>query len=451
MKDSAFAAILEAAGGFETAPRVAVGVSGGADSMALTLLLEAWLRARDGRLYAFTVDHGLRRGSNEEAALVSQRLRARGVQHEVLMWRGASGGAGEVDHRGGNLQKLAREARYNLLEDACRERGILHLALAHHRDDQAETLMLRLARGSGLDGLAAMPSVTNTPDLRILRPLLDVPKAALEATCRERKVDWIEDPSNASDAFARVRMRGALRALAGEGLSAERLAATALHLGRARQALEQQVDICLARSASLHPAGFLWLEPEPLRAAPAEVGLRALSRLLRTAGGSDYGPRFENLERLYGELLKGLSRSRTLGGCRILPRRARVLVVREPGAAESCPAQSGTSLLWDGRFAVSLDDDVPQGARMAPLGEDGWKQALELDPAMADLAIPAPARAGLPGLFLESRLLDVGLPGYREGGKRRESLVFCRLRPKVPLCPQTFTVAFRSGHIISDA
>jgi tRNA(Ile)-lysidine synthase len=440
LDEAAIAAAMERLGGFEPAPRVAVAVSGGADSMALTLLLDGWARQQGGRIVAFTVDHGLRPESTREAAAVGAILRERGIRHEVLPW--------QPDESRGNLQAQAREARYRLLTDACRRHRILHLALAHHRDDQAETLLLRLARGSGLDGLAAMPAISFASDLRVLRPLLDVPKAALKVTCRRFGVEWFEDPSNESLGFARVRLRRALPALEAEGITAERLADTAVHLGRARQALERDVGVYLARAASLSPAGYLWLRPEILCAAPSEVALRALTRILMTVGGGNYPPRFNSLERLYRNLVDGLPRGRTLGGCRILPRQGRWLFVREAAAAEERAAPAGARLVWDGRFLVSLGAGVPSDARLAPLGQDGWRQALEAEPAFAAAPIPAPARAALPAIFMGQQLLETGIPGYLERGKGPESLLLCRLRPKVALCPQAFTVAFRSGHII---
>ncbi|MDX1710544.1 MAG: tRNA lysidine(34) synthetase TilS [Rhodovibrionaceae bacterium] len=438
--EAEFDACMLQLGGFEASPKIAVGVSGGPDSTALALLLDAWTRRRGGHLHAFTVDHGLRPESAAEALAVSKTLSARGISHRVLSWR--------PDAQSGNLQARARAARYELLSAACRREGILHLALAHHRDDQAETLMLRLGRGSGLEGLAAMAPVSYASDLRVIRPLLSFPKERLRATCRKIGAEWIEDPSNDNSAFARVRMRQALARLEPEGFSAKRLAETAEHLGVARQAIEHAVAERLVRCGSLHPAGFLWLNPEGLRRAPTEVAQRALARILMTVGGADYPPRFERLERLYESLRGGLRRARTLGGCRILPRRGRWLVVREAAMAKTTPADAGGKILWDGRFVCAFGRNVPAGAELRALGEDGWPRAAGLRPELAELPLPAPARAGLPALFLGNDLLDVAIPGYETTPKGRESLLSCRLRPKVPLVPQGFTVALRSGHII---
>ncbi len=186
-------------GPFEHHPRLAVAVSGGADSMALVLLAKAWTESRKGSLLALTVDHGLRSNSRDEAEIVGQWLHALGIAHEILTWNDAKPATGR--------QEAGRAARYRLLLDRCRAGGILHLMLGHHRDDQAETVLLRIAAGSGIDGLAAMTEVRTTPYARLLRPLLGVPRASLEAILVSRGQGWVDDPSNHNSDFQRVRLR----------------------------------------------------------------------------------------------------------------------------------------------------------------------------------------------------------------------------------------------------
>jgi tRNA(Ile)-lysidine synthase len=431
-----FAGLMARLGPFEPRARLAVAVSGGADSMALAVLLNAWARTRRGSALALTVDHGLRRGSGAEAALVGRRLAALGLEHRVLRWRGPKPVA--------NVQAEARRARYALLRDCCARHGIVHLALAHHLDDQAETLLLRLGRGSGLEGLAAMSQLVELPELRLLRPLLEVPKARLEATLARRGVPWIEDPTNQDAAHARVRLRRLMPVLAAEGLSAERLAAAAGHLGRARAAVEMAVAATLARAAAPHPAGFVWLDPGPLAAGPEEVGLRALARVLTTVGGRAYGPRFERLRRLFGQVAAGLERGATLGGCRLLPRAGRILVVREAAAVRAVPARPGGRVLWDGRFEVA----VPHRARprrggltLRPLGAAGWAEVRGAAPELAQAPIPAPARAALPALADGRGLLAVPHLGYASGPQWALTMTNCRFAPQTALSAAPFTVA----------
>jgi tRNA(Ile)-lysidine synthase len=426
---SEFHGLMAGLGPFEPAPRVAVGVSGGADSLALAVLLNDWAVACGGSAVGLVVDHGLRRGSAAEAHRTARTLGGLGIDHRVLVWRGAKPAA--------NLQAEARTARYRLLSGWCEQQGVLHLTLAHHLDDQAETVLLRLARGSGLDGLAAMAPVVEHDALRLLRPLLGVPKGRLQAILRDRGLDWIDDPSNRDPAHARSRLRALGPALAREGLTSTRLAATAEHLGRARAALEESLADLLARAASVSPAGFVWLEPEPLTAAPLDLGLRALSRVLMTVAGADYGPRLERLERLYGRLRKGLERGATLGGCRVLPRGGRLLIVREPAAVPSLPVKPGAHLLWDGRFRIALGRNTG-AATLGPLGSEGWRQVKPTVSAALARRIPAAARAALPALSDASGVMAVPQLGFaRVSGAVRG----CNFAPKNALTQVGFTVA----------
>ena len=225
-----FTRLMDRLGPFEPAPQVAVGVSGGADSLALCLLLKAWTNSLGGSLLALTVDHGLRHDAAVEAVQVGFWLKERGIEHDVLRWEGAKPASG--------IQAGARDARYRLLTERCHAEGILHLALAHHREDQAETVLLRFAHGSGVDGLSGMSALRETGSVRFLRPLLSTSRDRLRAFLTEVGQPWVEDPSNQSPAYARARLRGMAEVLSGEGWSAERAADTARRLGRARSVLE---------------------------------------------------------------------------------------------------------------------------------------------------------------------------------------------------------------------
>jgi tRNA(Ile)-lysidine synthase len=343
----------------------------------------------------------------------------------------------------GDIQAAARAARYRLLEGWCQSAGVLHLLTAHHREDQAETLLLRLARGSGLDGLAGMSALTERAQCRVLRPVLGMPRARLAATLADRGQDWIEDPSNADPAYARVRLRQAGDVLAAEGLGPERLADTALRLGRARQALEPASALLLARAAWIHPAGFAWLDAARLGAAPAEVRLRALAALIACVGGAVYPPRLQGLERLAQDLALGLSAGRTLGGCLVLPRRGRVLICREPeAAAPPVAAAEAARVAWDGRF-LALMPEAPEaidaGFEIGALG--GASQNLDaryLD-ARSGSAIPPSARATLPAVRLAGRVIAIPHLGYSEAGGPIAPRL--RFRPARPLTAAEFAVA----------
>jgi tRNA(Ile)-lysidine synthase len=429
-------------GPFEDNPQIAAAVSGGADSLALAVLLQDWVRPLGGRITALTVDHGLRSEAAAEARFVARTLKPLGLGQQTLRWRGVKPEA--------NISAIARRARYELMSRCCARRGLLHLFLGHHLDDQAETFLLRLGRGSGLDGLAAMAPIVELPALRLLRPLLGLPKARLEATLRARGLNWVEDPTNRDPAQARVRLRHLLPEIAREGLTAARLAATARHLGRARAAFEHELARLLVRTVYLDPAGFAWLDPEPLVAAPAELGLRALARVLTTLGGAEYGPRLESLERLHSRISAGLTVGATLGGCRVLPRRGRLLVVREARNLPALRLCAGQNLLWDGRFVVALPRVAGRrvsGRRSAvelelgPLGTTGWTEVRAAAPACARGRIPAPARAALPALRDAKGVLTVPHLGYQRPDSGASRVKLCRYRPRYPLILSAFTVA----------
>ncbi len=432
-----FAALMAPLGPFEDNPHIAAAVSGGADSLALAVLLHDWVRLLGGRVTALTVDHGLRSEAAAEARFVARTLKPLGLAQQTLRWRGAKPEA--------NISARARQVRYQLMSRCCARRGLLHLVLGHHLDDQAETFLLRLGRGSGLDGLAAMAPILELPALRLLRPLLGLPKARLEATLRARGLSWVEDPTNRDPAQARVRLRRLLPEIAREGLTAARLAATARHLGRARAAFEHELARLLVVTVNLDPAGFAWLDPEPLVAAPAELGLRALARVLTTVGGAEYGPRLESLERLHRRISAGLTAGATLGGCRVLPRRGRLLVVREARNLPALRLCAGQTLLWDGRFEVALRRAAGGGAAakmaLGPLGTAGWTEVRAAAPACARGRIPAPARAALPALRDAKGVLAVPQLGYQRPDSSANRVKLCRFRPRNPLILSAFTVA----------
>jgi tRNA(Ile)-lysidine synthase len=299
----------------------AVAVSGGGDSLALMHLLVHWARAENvPPPLVLCVDHGLRPESGKDAKKVARWAKAAGLKSQILAVAGKKPKA--------DIEAWARQARYALMARALARQGLKVLYLAHHQDDQAETFLLRLGRGSGLDGLSAMCRLSAFPlpefsGLALARPLLDTPRDALQEYLKARKQDWLEDPMNGEKRFARSRIRALLPALAEAGLSARRICDAAAHLARAREALELATAAVLVRVYARRQ-GLLLLDAEALAAAPREIGLRALAALLKTVSGATYRPRFDSLERLFDQLAQeGSLGGATLHGCRIGPARAR--------------------------------------------------------------------------------------------------------------------------------
>jgi tRNA(Ile)-lysidine synthase len=285
---------------------VAVALSGGPDSMALCHQLSAASRAR---VHALTVDHGLRPESADEAQKVAAWVKDwPNVTHHILTWAGE-----KPDTR---IMETARAARYDLMAAYCREHGIADLYLAHHQNDQAETFLIRLAKGSGLDGLAGMSAAQNRDGLVLRRPLLGMPKSELIAYCEAHGVPFVNDPSNEKMDYLRPRLRAARDVLDAEGLTSKRLSVTAARLSRARAALEFYTD-SFWRDHVSETNGGIKVSLAALTAVPSEVALRVVLRSLsRFRPEEDYAPRMERVEALTDDILSGGFRGATLGGCR---------------------------------------------------------------------------------------------------------------------------------------
>ena len=380
---------------------VAFAVSGGPDSTALTLLARRWLDAAPEsapQITVLTVDHRLRDTSAAEAAWVAHLAARLGFPHRILAWEGAKPKTG--------VQAAARSARYDLMTSFCRGRAIPAIATAHTLDDQAETFVMRLARGSGLDGLAAMAVKSRRSGIDLLRPLLGVTRARLIDFLRAEGQDWIEDPSNRDKTYERVRVRGALAAAEKLGLARDSLALSAARLGRARDALEQMTAEFLAANLTVHCEGFGEMPLDTLLLAPEDVALRALARITLAFGGRAAPPQLAKIEAAYKKLGRH-PRTVTLGGCEIGLHGDRLTVAREFGRMDRSthPLSPGERLLWDGRFTVSLAATAAQPAFLLPLGPDGLRA---LKAAKGRLGpMPRATALTLPSLWRNSALCFV--------------------------------------------
>jgi tRNA(Ile)-lysidine synthase len=394
---------------FRLAPgaRVAVAVSGGADSMALVLMLAGWARNLDIHVAALTVDHQLRPAAAVEAAQVGEWLDARHIQHTTLRWD--EGPHARTLAR--SAQNAARAARYGLMTAWCAANGCTHLFVAHHADDQVETFLLRLSRGSGVDGLAAMAPSTLRDGIVVARPLLGFDKTQLVATCRELGQDWIEDPSNDSAASARVRFRQAQQILEREGLTRDRLLATVAHLQRAKAALDYAVSGLLDR-AVWDEFGGARIAVAALLEAPEEIALRALARLLTAAGGQTYGPRFESLARLYARLTSEPWRDSSLHGCLVSRDGAQLLIAREPAHIDDEKIlRACSAIIWDARFKLTLmSDNAPAIFSVGRLDPHQAGLPDSLRDGLA--AIPSRFRETLPALRDAAGIAAVPHAGY---------------------------------------
>ena len=387
---------------FEAYSRLALAVSGGPDSLALMQLAAEWRAERGAcpELHVLSVDHGLRATSRDEAEMVGRLARSLGLHHAILTW----------DRRGEArtaLQARARAARYDLMAAYCHAQDIPALATAHTLDDQAETFVMRLKRGSGLDGLAAIPETGVWAGIALHRPLLDLPKARLIATLSARGIGFVTDPSNADPRFERVRVRGSAGALETLGLTAEALALSARRLRRAREALDHAAHDFLAGNSETSKAGYAAIDQAALLKAPQEIALRALARLIAAVGGSGEPVQLAKLEALLASLAKRPGTRQTLGRCRIEPLSGRLGIFREM-RAEGLPVIEllpGMRALWDNRFRIELGADAAGPVTVRALGDSGFldlRDSLPALPRLAGRTLPACFRgnvlAGIPAL-----------------------------------------------------
>jgi tRNA(Ile)-lysidine synthase len=361
---------------------IGIALSGGGDSTALLhLCLAAGLRIR-----AVTVDHRLRPESATEAAAVAETCAALGVPHSVRVWE-----HGAVT---GNLMDQARRARMALIGDWARAAGLRVVALGHTRDDQAETFLIGLARSAGLAGLSGMRPAWEEGGLHFVRPLLEAGRLELRDWLRGEGIGWIDDPTNESDRYTRVRARKALAALAPLGITGEGLADVAGHLAEVQAALRVQVGAAAARLIR-QEAGALRIDSS-LHLEPVEVQRQLVSAAVHWLSGADYPPRARDLERLTAAMAAG--KDATLAGCRFhagwLLREARVVGGPVPLGA-----------IWDGRWRITGPDR--KGAEVRALGVEGLRAC----PDWRESGLPRQVLLVTPGLWLGETLLAAPLAG----------------------------------------
>ncbi|WP_158639194.1 tRNA lysidine(34) synthetase TilS [Elioraea rosea] len=366
-----FAEAMAEAGGWEDAPRLAIALSGGPDSLALALLAGAWARARGGEAIALILDHGVRPAAATEARLAAAWARRHGLAAHI---RRLPPGTGPSAAR-------LRAARHAALEAACAEAGALHLLLAHHRSDQAETVLMRALAGTGTAGLGGMAPVRHAGSVRLLRPLLGATPRELKAVLERHRQGWIDDPSN-DTAGMRARLRRGMADRDGEGAAVAALAAVAAYRRREEEARAGEVTALLARAASLLPGGGLALDHAILASAPPPLRAAALAAACAGLAGRLTAPRGRTLA---AAALKLESEPAfTLGGCvlrrrgprwRVTAERRRVAAVAEPaGLLYADRARDGST---GGAMPLAAEglDAVPTAPSLArwigPAGPDG--------------------------------------------------------------------------------
>lgn len=402
---------------------ILLAVSGGPDSMALMHLVARWmrLRLRAGErvpsVTVATIDHQLRPEAGAEAHWVAEQAAHLCFPHLVRVWEGERPPTG--------VQAAARAARYRLLTELAAAKPSSAVATGHTADDQAETMLMRLKRGSGLDGLAGMAKCRELgPGVDLVRPLLGVPKRRLLATLEAAQLPWLSDPSNERTDFERVRVRRAMTFLEDVGFSPEAFSLSAGRLARARAALEHVTAEFCERKVDLHEGLYASLARADFAGLPEEVRVRVLGRLLAAFGGKAPRARLVEVEGLVARLGGQTKIATTLGGAAVSAGERLMRIYREIGRAglETVELRPGERAIWDDRFLVHAGEDaefralgVEAPLRVQALSTKGYA-TLEAQ-GCVPAGLPARALATIPAFWSGQALVSVPLLGYGGCGR----------------------------------
>lgn len=387
---------------------IGVAISGGSDSTALLHLAQNWAKRFNCRVHAVTVDHGLRPGAAQEAQQVRDHCQRIAVEHDILTWSGWD--------RTGNLQSEARDARYRLMEDWAQTVGINLILVGHTSDDQAETVLMALARGSGVDGLAGMKSWRGGV---FYRPLLNVSRDALRKVLTDQEIDWIDDPSNEDPRFDRVKARQMMGQLAKLGLSKGRLLQTSAHMSRAQVTLGHSA-FRFARDEISFDGADLIFPSHRFDPRSSDTDGRVLAAAIQWFSGQSYRPRFAALCEVAEKVRAG--ERRTFGGVILNLEGHSVRLARERQATESPRVSEGGELRvrWDHRWQVSRHGqgllagmkkrEMPPGVVIGSLGErisevKHWKAS----------GLPRASLMATPAIFDGDRLIAAPVAGLQNG------------------------------------
>ena len=440
---SRFSEMMRTIGPFEVAPRIAVGVSGGSDSLGLAFLLNQWASTKGGEAIALTVDHGLRPESGSEARQVKKWLNSIGMSHRTLRWMNSS-------KNNTGVQAAARFARLKLMGKWCRDNSIIHLLIAHHQEDQSDTFLTRLASGSGMDGLAAMSksrllTFHEGGGIRLLRPLLNTPSADLSATLETYSQPWVSDPSNSDAQFIRARLQASRKTLAREGLSTKRLTQASVRAGRDRATFELTVSRFLADNALYSPIGYISLKGFPWSNIPQSILIRAFTKLIATFSGATKPPPLRKIEFLIENLrTQKLPFNRTLGGCRFIWKNSNkpFLIVRESGRIKDIIKISpGEKVHWDGRFIVGLGNMTKISGYVRKLTQEDIAHIRRFSQNGYNFkqyeTLPSPVKLGLPAIEGLDGCIKIPHLGYVV--HTREP--WAQFSPSISLCESIFNGA----------
>ncbi len=344
--------------------KVAVAVSGGIDSIVLLHLITSWAEKRQyPSPIALAVNHGLRPESQEEVEFVVSYAKELGVKKSfILNWK--------RQNIKGNVQSQARKARYKLLTEWCKNNDVKHLFIAHHKDDQAETFLLRLERGSGLDGLSSMDYKSSLNGVCMLRPLLSFSRSRIKKYADFYRLKWVEDRSNQSLKYKRTLYRNLLKASGNQEILTERIYLTTLHIKRATKALMHYTRLAFNDCVNVHDLGYIEIKLSEFYKLPEEIALRLLLYSIMVISSKHYKPRYNSLIAIFNKVLqKDNDVHCTLSGCKIRKYGESILIIRESSKIQeiSVSLPLNAPIEWDNRFSCTILGNQECSVTIAPL------------------------------------------------------------------------------------
>ena len=372
----------------------ALAVSGGADSLSM-MVLASQAQQKNLKFTVLTFNHNLRPEAVKEARYVAKLAKQFGLPVKTLAWQR------QDEKPKGDVQAKARAARYEAMLAYCARQKLDGLILAHHLQDQAETFLQRLIRGSSVDGLSAMQAVSYLDKMLlgghvpILRPFLETNQTDLHQCLTASGLQPVHDPSNSDNRFQRVLLRENRDYLENLGLTAEKLAATAARLQPARAVLHQLTQEALSQHVQVGGYGQMSFDRKAFQALPQEIGIRFLRQIF--SWHQDYPPRQTRLETIYQTICDAKHQKRqTLAGLICDTQKTQVFIYREPAAIDPSPmlVEAGQTAVWDRRFSVKLSKKIASDVQITPLGAEGAQDLRDKGVKLPKL--PAKILHGLP-------------------------------------------------------
>ena len=380
MIEKVFFKIMDSLGPYEKNPHLAVAVSGGCDSLFLAILTQKWVSTRGGKVTALIVDHGLRKNSVKECKKTQRILKKSKISSYCFKWVQS-----KITKKG--VQEKAREFRYNVFEDWCFNKNIAHLLVAHHFEDQKETFLMRLNDNSNVYGLACMPKILFKKKIRILRPLLDLKKKEIIEYLKEKKINWIEDPTNLSSKYSRNRLRKILPKLEKKGLTDKKLKKILKRAQKERNKIENKSTVWLIKNVVIDPLGYASINFNSLKLLNKYDFTFIFSRILNIISGSLYSTKSKYVYNFYTKIKSyEITNHTNLGGCHILFFKKKLYVCREifKKNRKQKIHFKFNKIIWDNRFEIEhkkninffLRKKLGKSIFIEQLQKNGWNEIL---------------------------------------------------------------------------